>query len=108
IYSLPALGKSVLPKMLADFTRRHDKARIGLHVHSSRTVLQAVASRRIDLGLSMIGTDHPGVDCRILCRVDAVCALPRGTHWRRAKQLLWRIWRMSRLFPLGRTPGRGS
>ena len=78
IYSLPALGKSVLPKMLADFTRRHVQARVGLHVHSSRTVMQAVASRRVDLGLSMIGTDHPGVDCRVLRRVDAVCALPPG------------------------------
>ena len=76
IYSLPALGMSVLPKMLSDFTRRHDQARIGLHVHTSRTVLQAVASQRVDIGLSMVGTDHPGVDCRVLRRVNAVCALP--------------------------------
>lgn len=76
IFSLPALGKSVLPKMLAPFTEEHDQARIGLHVHSSRTVQQAVVSRRADLGLTMIATDHPGVDCRVLCRVNAVCALP--------------------------------
>ncbi len=78
IFSLPALGKSILPKMLAAFTQEHDQARVGLHVHSSRTVLQAVVSRRVDMGLSMIGTDHPGVDCRGLCRVNAVCALPLG------------------------------
>lgn len=78
IFSLRALGKSVLPKILSAFMAKHAQARIGLHVHSSRTVLQAVASRRVDLGLSMVGTDHPAVDCRTLCRVDAVCALPPG------------------------------
>ena len=78
IFSLPALGKSILLKMLSHFMQRHDQARIGLHVHSSRTVLQAVVSRRVDIGLSMIKTEHPGVDCRVLCRADAVCALPLG------------------------------
>lgn len=78
VFSLPALGRNILPEMLARFLRMHDQARIGLHVHTSRTVLQAVVSGRVDLGLSMVGTDHPGVDCRVLCRVDAVCALPVG------------------------------
>lgn len=78
VFSLPALGKNILPKMLSSFMRAHDRARIGLHVHTSQTVLQAVVSGRVDLGLSMVGTDHPGVDCRVLCRVDAVCALPVG------------------------------
>lgn len=78
IFSLPALGTSVLPDMLSKFMRDHDQAHIGLQVHSSRIVLQAVVSGRVDLGLSMVGTDHPGVDCRVLCKVEAVCALPVG------------------------------
>lgn len=78
VFSLPALGKNILPKMLSNFMQVHDRARIGLHVHTSQTVLQAVVSGRVDLGLSMVGTDHPGVDCRVLCRVEAVCALPVG------------------------------
>lgn len=79
IFSLPALGKSVLPVMLSKFLLKHDQARIGLHVHSSRTVIQAVISRRANMGLSMLRIDHPGVDCRSLLQVDAVCALPT-TH----------------------------
>lgn len=78
IFSLPALGKSVLPRILAEFLEKHDRVRIGLHVHSSRSILQAVVSRRVDMGLSMIKSDHPGVECRALCKVDAVCALPPG------------------------------
>ena len=79
IFSLPALGKSVLPIMLSNFLLNHDQARIGLHVHSSRTVIQAVVSRRANMGLSMLRIDHPGVDCRTLLQVNAVCALPT-TH----------------------------
>ncbi|MEH6361461.1 MAG: LysR family transcriptional regulator, partial [Amylibacter sp.] len=71
IFSLPALGKSVLPIMLSKFLLNHDQARIGLHVHSSRTVIQAVISRRANMGLSMLRIDHPGVDCRSLLQVDA-------------------------------------
>lgn len=78
ICSLRALGEGVLPTLLSKFLRDHDQARISLQVHSSRTVLQSVMSRRVDLGLSMVRADHPSVDCRVLYRADAVCALPIG------------------------------
>ncbi len=79
IYSTPALGRSVLPDVMAAFMKRHAKARIVFHVRSSTYINQKMVDQQIDLGFSMMPFEHPSIVTEELSRAPAVCVLP-GDH----------------------------
>jgi DNA-binding transcriptional LysR family regulator len=79
IYSTPALGRSVLPDVMAGFMKRHAKAHIVFHVRSSTYINQKMVDQQIDLGFSMMPFEHPSMVTEELSRATAVCVLP-GNH----------------------------
>ncbi len=79
IYATPALGRSVLPDVMAPFIKRHAKARIVFHVRSSTYINQKMVDQQIDLGFSMMPFEHPSIVTEELSRAPAVCVLP-GDH----------------------------
>ena len=79
IYSTPALGRSVLPDVLAGFMQRHAKARVIFHVRSSTYINQKMVDQQLDLGFSMMPFEHPAMVSEELSRPPAVCVMP-GDH----------------------------
>lgn len=76
IYSTPALGRTVLPDVMASFMKRHAKAHIVFHVRSSTYINQKMVDQQIDLGFSMMPFEHPSIVTEELSRAPAVCVLP--------------------------------
>jgi len=78
IASVAALGQRHVPRVIAEFLKKHASVNIGLHLRSSHDVADWTASQKTDVGISMMPVDHPAVRDEILCEVDAVCVLPNG------------------------------
>lgn len=79
IYSTPALGRTVLPDVMAEFMKRHARAHVVFHVRSSTYINQKMVDQQLDLGFSMMPFEHPSVVTEELSRAAAVCVLP-GDH----------------------------
>jgi DNA-binding transcriptional LysR family regulator len=89
IYSTPALGRSVLPDVMATFMKRHTKAHIVFQVRSSTYINQKMIDQQIDLGFSTRA--NPAVE---------KCRAPRAFHGERCFGELTEVARVSRR-PLG-------
>ncbi len=87
IVSVAAFGQRHVPRILAEFLKKHDSVNIGLHLRNSSDVADWVASQKADIGISMMPVDHPAVRHEILCEVDAVCVIPPG-HRLRTKRFI--------------------
>jgi DNA-binding transcriptional LysR family regulator len=85
IYSTPALGRTVLPDVLAGFIKRHAKAHVIFHVRSSTYVNQKMVDQQLDLGFSMMPFEHPAMVSEKLSRAPAVCVLPADHRLARRK-----------------------
>jgi DNA-binding transcriptional LysR family regulator len=79
IYSTPALGRTVLPDVMAAFMKSHARAHVVFHVRSSTYINQKMVDQQLDLGFSMMPFEHPSVVTEELSRAAAVCVLP-GDH----------------------------
>lgn len=77
IYSTPALGRTVLPDVLAGFLKKHAQAHVIFHVRSSTIINQKMVDQQLDLGFSMMPFEHPSMVTEELSRAAAVCVLPR-------------------------------
>ena len=77
IYSTPALGRTVLPDVLAGFLKRHAQAHVIFHVRSSTYINQKMVDQQLDLGFSMMPFEHPSMVAEELSRAPAVCVMPR-------------------------------
>ncbi|WP_410954840.1 LysR substrate-binding domain-containing protein, partial [Pseudomonas aeruginosa] len=60
---------------------------MALHNHIAPTVLERVAMRQFDFGVTYAPTDYPGVDIEPLPQLDAVCVLP-ASHPLAARPLI--------------------
>lgn len=85
VYSTPALGRTVLPDVMAAFVKRHAKAHIVFHVRSSTFINQKMVDQQIDLGFSMMPFEHPSMVTEELSRAAAVCVVPAGHRLARRK-----------------------
>jgi DNA-binding transcriptional LysR family regulator len=85
IQSTPALGRTVLPDVIAGFLRRHAKARIVFHARSSTSINQRMVDQQIDLGFSMMPFEHPSMVTEELSRPAAVCVMPSDHKLARRK-----------------------
>ena len=79
IASLPSLAASVVPKALAGLTVHETPARLHIRVASSETIVQAVADRTADVGLTSLPLDNPGVEVHWTAEVPCV-AVVSATH----------------------------
>ncbi|MCP5367154.1 MAG: LysR family transcriptional regulator [Hyphomicrobiales bacterium] len=76
IGAMPALTLGFLQEVVARFLRDRPNVLVSLHSRSSLEVVNAVAGRQMDMGITMAAIDNPGVDTEFLCRAELVCAIP--------------------------------
>jgi DNA-binding transcriptional LysR family regulator len=83
----PAVALEWLPRVLTSFAREHPGVDITLLTHSSSTVVQLVASQRIDIGFIAEAMPHPAVRLDRLTHEPMRCILPAGHRLARKRIL---------------------
>lgn len=78
IASFPAIAHSLLPRSVARFSGLFEDVHFHLQSMRSRTAIDAVASRQIDLALTFLPGDREDVTSTQLQTLRAVCVLPVG------------------------------
>lgn len=77
IAAVGSLGDALLPEALSRLQREHPALRMRVSVLPSRTAVEWVAGRMVDLGIIHDPTDNPFVETEDLCETEAVCVVPR-------------------------------
>lgn len=75
VVSTPAIGRRLLPALLAEFLGEHANANLSLHLHSGDVVLQWAVAQQVDFGIAWMSMDHPAITCELLCEVDGVLVM---------------------------------
>lgn len=78
IGALPAVALRLLPRVLAPYLAERSEVRLALHARTSPRVIDLVATQQVDLGLSLLPSEHPHVTVERLARFHMVCILPKG------------------------------
>jgi DNA-binding transcriptional LysR family regulator len=77
ICSLPAFGSTLLPSIIADFSRLHPSISIALDIRSSVTVIQRASRNQLDIGIgASLADDNPSVTLRKFTSTPPVCVMP--------------------------------
>lgn len=78
ICTLPAIGLTVLPGIVREFSEAHPDVPVAIDIRSSPTVIERASRGQIDLGIAVTSTiENPAVTRRTLTATTAVCALPK-------------------------------
>lgn len=86
ICALPAFGLTLLPAVVAEFSRLHPTVSISVDIRSSITVLQRASRNQIDIGIGVTsGEDTPSISRRSLTSTPPVCVMPKGHPLSRLK-----------------------
>lgn len=78
IAAFPAMVSRWLPELLARFSGNRPDIRITLESRRPRTLVDWVASQKVDFGIGMLRSDRQEVVCELLCDCAGVCILPVG------------------------------
>ena len=68
----------VVPQLLCEFQRAHPAVRVALEVHDTRTVVDLVAERQLELGIVGASPRHRGVQFEPFARDEVVLVCPPG------------------------------
>jgi len=68
----------VVPELLCEFHEAHPGIRVALEVHDTRTVVELVAERRLELGIVGAAPRHRGVRFEPFAYDEVVLVCPRG------------------------------
>lgn len=80
IASFMAASKKILPSIISEYSIEHPDVSFHLETMRSRHLLDAVASKLFDFGLSHLPADRDDVDSSLLHSCRAVCVLPATHH----------------------------
>ncbi|PWW01945.1 LysR family transcriptional regulator [Hoeflea marina] len=79
ICSLPAIGLTVLPGIVAEFSEAHPDLPVTIDIRSSATAIEWAGRRQIDLGIAVTSMiENPSITRRTLAATKAVCVMPKG------------------------------
>jgi DNA-binding transcriptional LysR family regulator len=78
VAAVPSIGMNVLPKVVAEFIKRHPGVAISLQTQSSDLVRDGVAGGTYDLGFAARDIDPTGVRAQPFLEVRAVCTMLAG------------------------------
>ena len=79
VSALPAFGLTLLPSIIASFTKEHPDVAVSLDIRSSSTVIQRASRNQLDIGVAVEGNDEsPPVVRRALTATPPVCIMPKG------------------------------
>jgi DNA-binding transcriptional LysR family regulator len=68
----------VVPQLLCEFQRAHPAVRVALEVHDTRTVVELVAERRLELGIVGAAPRHRAVRFEAFAHDEVVLVCPPG------------------------------
>ncbi len=68
----------VVPQLLCEFQRAHQRVRVALEVHDTRTVVELVADRRLELGIVGAAPRHRAVRFERFAYDEVVLVCPPG------------------------------
>lgn len=74
----PALGLSVLPRVIGEFCRRHPDAHVDLQTTSAHQLREGLLHGNFDAVLSTAAQPHPELDGTVLHQAPMVCVMPPG------------------------------
>ncbi len=79
ICTLPAIGTTILPGIIAEFSAEHPDVPVTIDIRASATVIERASRGQIDLGIAVTSMiENPAVTRRALTSTRAVCVLPKG------------------------------
>jgi DNA-binding transcriptional LysR family regulator len=79
ISALPAFGLTLLPSIVASFTRDYPDVAISIDIRSSSTIIQRAGRNQLDIGVAaQVNDETPSVVRRALVATPPVCIMPRG------------------------------
>jgi DNA-binding transcriptional LysR family regulator len=76
---LPAFGLTLMPSIIASFTKLHPSVSIALDIRSSTTVIQRASRNQLDIGVGVTShEENPSIVRRALASTAPVCIIPLG------------------------------
>lgn len=78
IGAFPTICRRLLPRIVSDYCRERPDVKLHLQSMRSRSAIDAVATRQIDMALSFMVADRKEVQSEHLMSLKAVCVLPEG------------------------------
>ncbi len=75
---LPALSAGYMQVLIAEFMDGRPNLRVSMETRTSLKIIDSLAMRKIDIGITNNPPDYAGVVSRPLYRSSGVCALPIG------------------------------
>lgn len=79
IAALPAFGLTLLPSIIASFTREYPEVAITVDIRSSSTIIQRASRNQLDIGVAAeLNDETPSVVRRALVATPPVCIMPKG------------------------------
>jgi DNA-binding transcriptional LysR family regulator len=79
ISALPAFGLTLLPSVIASFTKKYPDVAITLDIRSSSTIIQRASRNQLDIGVAAEVNDEAlSVVRRSLVATPPVCIMPKG------------------------------
>ncbi|WP_081780638.1 LysR substrate-binding domain-containing protein [Sulfitobacter sp. 20_GPM-1509m] len=77
--AMPAFGLTLLPSLVAEFSRAHPAVSIALDIRSSTTVIQRASRNQLDIGVAVTAEEEvPSVSVRALVDTEPVCVMRVG------------------------------
>lgn len=75
---MPAIGLSIMPRVIANFQKTYPGINIYYQVVRSGTIMQFLTSLKVDIGFVESSFTAPSVDEGQVYHLDSVCVLPPG------------------------------
>lgn len=79
IAALPAFGLTLLPSIIASFTKEYPEVAITVDIRSSSTIIERASRNQLDIGVAAeLNDETPSVVRRALVATPPVCIMPEG------------------------------
>ncbi|MDR6820998.1 DNA-binding transcriptional LysR family regulator [Neorhizobium sp. 2083] len=79
ITALPAFGLTLLPSIVASFTREYPDVAVTIDIRSSSTIVQRASRNQLDIGVAAeVNDETSSVVRRTLTATPPVCIMPKG------------------------------
>ena len=76
VAAMPAIALGFLPRVMQQFSQRHQGVNLTLQVRSSQQVADWIATQHFDVGIGAINVADPALAVEVLGEAALVCALP--------------------------------
>lgn len=79
ISALPAFGLTLLPSIVAEFTKQYPDVAVTIDIRSSSTIVQRASRNQLDIGVAgEVNDENLSVVRRTLTATPPVCIMPKG------------------------------